>query len=114
MLVLFPFPYSLLTVYWLGKPALAPSETSTVLQTANINAHIETFLEEAEEDMELDDLPPLENVTLIPVPIDQLPISAVLRSLPISHFAYSAPCLRYPRSVHYQMSTTRISQPSSY
>ena len=26
MLVLFPFPYSLLTVYWLSKPALAPSE----------------------------------------------------------------------------------------
>ena len=24
---------------------------------------------------------------------DQLPISAVLGSLPISHFAYSAPCL---------------------
>ena len=45
---------------------------------------------------------------------DQLPISAVLGSLPISHFAYSAPCFRYPRSVHYQRSTTRLSQPSSY
>ena len=46
--------------------------------------------------------------------IDQLPISAVLGSLPISYFAYSAPCLRYPQLVHYQMSTTRLSQPSSY
>ena len=25
-MVLFPFPYSLLTVYWLSKPALAPSD----------------------------------------------------------------------------------------
>ena len=46
--------------------------------------------------------------------IDQLPISAVLGSLPISHFAYSVPCFRYPRSVHYRRSTTRLSQPSSY
>ena len=45
---------------------------------------------------------------------DQLPISAVLGSLPISHFAYSAPCFQYPRSVHYRRSTTRLSQPSSY
>ena len=28
--------------------------------------------------------------------VDQLPISAVLGSLPISYFAYSAPCFRYP------------------
>ena len=39
---------------------------------------------------------------------DQLPISAVLGSLPISHFAYSAPCFRYPRSVHYRRSTTQL------
>ena len=45
---------------------------------------------------------------------DQLPILAVLGSLPISYFAYSAPCFRYPRSVHYQRSTTQLSQPSSY
>ena len=45
---------------------------------------------------------------------DQLPISAVLRSLPVSYSAYSAPCFRYPRSVHYRRSTTRLSQPSSY
>ena len=46
--------------------------------------------------------------------VDQLPILAILGSLPISYFAYSAPCFQYPRSVHYRMSTTRLSQPSSY
>ena len=46
--------------------------------------------------------------------VDQLPISAVLGSLPISYSAYSAPYFRYPRSVHYRRSTTRLSQPSSY
>ena len=45
---------------------------------------------------------------------DQLPILAVLRSLPISHFAYSAPCLWCPWLVYYWTSTTQISQPSSY
>ena len=48
-------------------------ETNTILQTAELEACIESFLEEAEEDMELNDLPPLENVTLVlvlvPVPI---------------------------------------------
>ena len=39
---------------------------------------------------------------------DQLPISAVLGSLPIFYFAYSAPCFRYPRSVHYRRSTTQL------
>ena len=42
-------------------------ETSAVLHTAKLEAHIESFLEEAEEDMELDDLPLLENVTLLQV-----------------------------------------------
>ena len=40
-----------------------------VLCTSKLEACIESFLEEAEEDMELDDLPPLENVTLIWVPV---------------------------------------------
>ena len=48
------------------------------------------------------------------IAVDQLPISAVLGSLPISYSAYSAPYFRYPRSVHYRRSTTRLSQPSSY
>ena len=46
--------------------------------------------------------------------IDQLPISAVLGSLPISHFTYSAACFQYPQSVYYWRSTIWLSQPSSY
>ena len=47
--------------------------TNTILQTTELEAHIELFLEEVEEDMELDDPPPLENITplqvLVPNPI---------------------------------------------
>ena len=38
-----------------------------------LEACIESFLEEAEEDIELDDLPPLENVTPLPVPAPVIP-----------------------------------------
>ena len=48
-------------------------ETDTVLQTAELEAHIKSFLEEAEEDMELDDLPLLENMTPLPVPAPIIP-----------------------------------------
>ena len=37
-------------------------EASTVLCTAKLKARIESFLEEVDEDIELDDLPPLENI----------------------------------------------------
>ena len=47
-------------------------EDNMALWTAKIEAQIEMFLEEAEEDMELDDLPLLKNVT--PVPIYNLTI----------------------------------------
>ena len=43
------------------------SENNAALCTAEIEAQIKTFLEEAEEDIELDDLPPLENTTPIQV-----------------------------------------------
>ena len=56
-----------------SEPSLAPSrfptledsdpETNGVLRTQELEARIELFLEEAEEDMDLDDLPPLENVS---------------------------------------------------
>ena len=51
-------------------PGGSDPENSVILCTAEIEAHIESFLEEAEEDMELDNLPPLENMTplLVPVP----------------------------------------------
>ena len=46
-------------------PEDSDPETSEVLHTTELKAQIKMFLEEAEEDMELDDLPPLENVTPI-------------------------------------------------
>ena len=60
-----------------SKPSLAPScsptledsdpENNTVLYTEELEARIKAFLEEAEEDMEMSDLPPLENISLLPV-----------------------------------------------
>ena len=59
-------------------PSLTPSssltsgdsdpENNVVLHTEELEACIEAFLEEAEEDMEMDDLPLLENTSLVPVP----------------------------------------------
>ena len=56
-----------------SEPSLAPSRLSTpvdsapennaVLCTKELEACIKAFLEEAEEDMEMDDLPPLENMS---------------------------------------------------
>ena len=43
-----------------------------VLCTADLKAHIKLFLEEVEEDMELDDLPLLENVTPLQVLVPNL------------------------------------------
>ena len=66
-----------------SKPSPAPShsptpgnsdpETSAVLHTEELEARIEVFLEEAEEDMEMSDLPPLENISLLPVPTPLIP-----------------------------------------
>ena len=64
-----------------SKPSPAPShsptlgdsdpENSVVLCTKELEAHIEVFLEEAEEDMEIDNMPPLENTSplLVPAPM---------------------------------------------
>ena len=43
-------------------------ETNVVLCTKELEAHIEAFLEEADEDLEMNDLPPLENTSPLPVP----------------------------------------------
>ena len=48
-------------------------EDNMALWTAKIEVQIEMFLEEAEEDMELDDLPPLKNVALIPISNPMVP-----------------------------------------
>ena len=60
------------------SPSLAPSrsptpedsdpENNAALHTEELEAHIEAFLEEAEEDLEINDLPPAENSSLLPVP----------------------------------------------
>ena len=42
-------------------------ENNMVLRTEELEACIEAFLEEAEEDMEMDDMPPLENISPLPV-----------------------------------------------
>ena len=42
-------------------------ENSTALRTEELEARIGTFLEEAEEDLEMNDLPPAENSSLLPV-----------------------------------------------
>ena len=51
-------------------PILRPN---VVLRTEELEACIEVFLEEAEEDMEMNDLPPLENVTPLLVPAPAIP-----------------------------------------
>ena len=66
-----------------SKPSPAPSrsptpadsdpENNAVLCTKELEACIEAFLEEAEEDMEMDNLPPLENVSPLPVPAPVVP-----------------------------------------
>ena len=66
-----------------SKPSLAPScsptledsdpENNTVLYTEELEARIKAFLEEAEEDMEMSDLPPLKNVSPLPVPAPVIP-----------------------------------------
>ena len=53
-------------------PEDSDPETSVVLCTLELEACIELFLEEAEEDMELDDLPPLENIAMLQVPAPNL------------------------------------------
>lgn len=50
-------------------PEDSDPEDSTALCTTKLKAHIELFLEEVEEDMELNDLPLLENITLLQVPV---------------------------------------------
>ena len=58
------------------SPSLTPGdsnpENNAVLHTKELEAHIEAFLEEAEEDMEMNDLP-LENVSLLLVPAPVVP-----------------------------------------
>ena len=49
-------------------PEGSDPEDNVALWTVKLEARIKLFLEEVEEDMELDDLPPLENIIPIQVP----------------------------------------------
>ena len=57
----------------LTAPSYSPTpedsnpETNVVLHTKELEACIEAFLEEVEEDMEMSNLPLLKNVSLLPV-----------------------------------------------
>ena len=59
------------------SPSLTPGdsnpENNAVLHTEELEAHIEVFLEEVEEDMEINDMPPLKNVSPLPVPAPMIP-----------------------------------------
>ena len=66
-----------------SSPSPAPSrsptpldsdpENNVALRTEELEACIEAFLEEAEEDLLMDDLPPAKNASLIPVPAPIFP-----------------------------------------
>ena len=49
-------------------PGDSNPENNTALRTEELEARIEVFLEEAEEDLLMDDLPPAENTSPVPVP----------------------------------------------
>ena len=48
-------------------PGDSDPENNAALHTEELEARIEAFLEEAEEDLEMNDLPPAENSSLLPV-----------------------------------------------
>ena len=54
-------------------PEDSDPEVNVVLCTKELEAHIKAFLEEAEEDMEMSDLPLLENILLLLVPAPTIP-----------------------------------------
>ena len=54
-------------------PGDSDPENNVALRTEELEACIEAFLEEAEEDLEMDDLPPAENTSPVPVPAPVFP-----------------------------------------
>ena len=54
-------------------PGDSDPEHNVALRTEELEAHIEAFLEEAEEDLETNDLPLLENTSPLPVPAPVFP-----------------------------------------
>ena len=72
-------------------PGDSDPENNAALRTEELEAWIEAFLEEAEEDLLMDDLPPAENVSLIlvlaPIFLDIIPfaVSTGQRCVPPKH-----------------------------
>ena len=54
-------------------PGDSDPENNMTLCTEELEAHIKAFLEEAEEDLMMDDLPPAENTSPLPVPAPVFP-----------------------------------------
>ena len=54
-------------------PGDSDPENNAALRTAELEARIEAFLEEAEEDLIMDDLPPAENTSPLPIPAPVFP-----------------------------------------
>ena len=54
-------------------PGDSNPENNAALRTEELEARIEAFLEEAEEDLVMNDLPPLENASPLPVPAPVFP-----------------------------------------
>ena len=54
-------------------PGDSDPENNTALRMEELEARIEAFLEKAEEDLLMDDLPPAENTSLLPVPAPVFP-----------------------------------------
>ena len=57
----------------LPTPGDSDPENNAALRTEELEAHIEAFLEEAKEDLLMDDLPPAENTSPLPVPAPIFP-----------------------------------------
>ena len=72
-------------------PGDSDPENNTALRTEELEARIEAFLEEAEEDLLMDDLPPAENTSPLPVPAPIFPevipfaVSTGQRCIPPKH-----------------------------
>ena len=83
------------------SPSLAPSrsltpvdsdpENNAALRTEELEACIKAFLEEAEEDLLMDNLPSAENTSLLPIPAPVFPgiipfaVSTGQRCVPLKH-----------------------------
>ena len=57
----------------LPTPVDSDPKNNVALRIEELEARIEAFLEEAEEDLEMNDLPLLENISLLPVPAPVIP-----------------------------------------